>query len=663
MVGGSSRIPKVKEFLKEYFNEVKINDSINPDEIVAYGATLIAAKILNKKDNNLLKEFNLIDITPLSLGTEERNENPDPEIRKEGNIMSVIIKRGQKIPLTNMETYHTIEDNQECVNAIIYEGEKKYTKYNHILGNLILSNLPKKKKGEVFIDVKFFIDVNGILTVTATEQSTGNTVETQIKNDSVNLTDEDIEKLKEKNKQYLDNININRTLDYSNLKETLKDFQDAYKETEEEEDKYSILMNYNNTLEEFVDLFDINNFDNETMVEKYYIYVSQLINSYIKTLKIQAYCRGEEQNKIKEKIKKYIEVFSKISLNYLNIIIENKLKILNEDEQLKKIFFEIIIFVVEKLNKCAKEYLKKNVKFCKYNSLIYFEKSEYFFSKYIGKPDNLSICDQKLVRKAEEITKSNQVNINEINSGTMFSFDESLQSDKLISSNNILITKDLKGLKYDKDEETERYQIILSNYEKILSRIMPGKESILSEQKKKAVKCIANIIKLNIYFLRNLNYQRYFELGKICKLFEKDKNSEINQNEDWYKEFIDLMEDIEGKYEVIKKKEEEMKKEIRKKNIKIFEEIDFKFIKKKNDQEFIDYILELKPYKGYENDKAKNVLESKKKEGLENMALYLTYKYNPDSYSYNDDDEQSKLDYCIFDHINFYLKRIITIIQ
>ena len=114
-------------------------------------------------------------------------------------------------------------------------------------------------------------------------------------------------------------------------------------------------MNYNNTLEEFVDLFDINNFDNETMVEKYYIYVSQLINSYIKTLKIQAYCRGEEQNKIKEKIKKYIEVFSKISLNYLNIIIENKLKILNEDEQLKKIFFEIIIFVVEKINKLGKE--------------------------------------------------------------------------------------------------------------------------------------------------------------------------------------------------------------------------------------------------------------------------------------------------------------------
>ena len=88
------------------------------------------------------------------------------------------------------------------------------------MGNLILDNLPKKKKGEVKIDVKFFIDVNGILTVTATEQSTGNTVETQIKNDSVNLTDEDIKKLREKNKKYLEEQKINKTLDYSNIKET-----------------------------------------------------------------------------------------------------------------------------------------------------------------------------------------------------------------------------------------------------------------------------------------------------------------------------------------------------------------------------------------------------------------------------------------------------------
>ena len=578
MVGGSSRIPKVKKFLKEYFNGVKINDSINPDETVAYGATLMAAKILIKKDNNL-KGFNLMDITPLSLGIEAINENPDPEIRKEGNIMSVIIKKGQKIPFTNIETYHTIEDNQECVNAIIYEGEKKYTKYNHILGNLILSNLPKKKKGEVFIDVNFFIDVNGILTVTATEQSTGNTVEAQIKNDSVNLTDEDIEKLKEKNKKYLNKTKINKTLDYCNIKESLKIFQDAYNETEEEEDKYYILMNYNNTLEEFVDLFDINNFDNETMVEKYYIYVSQLINSYVKTLKIQAYCRGEEQNKIKEKIKKYVEVFSKISLNYLNIIIENKLKILNEDEEFKKIFFEIIIFVVEKINKLGKEYLEKREKFCKYYSLIYFEKSEYFFSKYIGKPGNLSICDQKLVSKAKDITNSNKLYINEINSGAIFLFDESLKSGKLIQLNDTMFIKTLYGLKLNINEEVEKYQIILNNYEKILSEFIQEKKSIPSEQKKKVAICISNIIKINFIFLGNSNYQRYIELGEKCKKYADDENEGIDKNEDWYKELMNIIEEISESYKYFQK-DEKMKK-VRKQYRKKFNEIDSNFIKKK----------------------------------------------------------------------------------
>ena len=661
MVGGSSRIPKLKEFLKEYFKGVKINDSINPDETVAYGATLMAAKILIKKDNNL-KGFNLMDITPLSLGVAIINENPDPEIRNEGNIMSVIIKRCEKIPLSNIETYQTVENNQESADIIIYEGEKKYIKYNHTLGKLKLNNLPKKKKGEVKIDVKFFIDVNGILTVTATEKSTGKTVETQIKNDTVNLTDKDIEKLKEKNKKYLEKTKIDKTLDYSNLKESLKDYQDAYNEAEEEEDKYNILMNYNNTLEKFVDSFYKDNFDNETMVEKYYIYVSQLINSYIKTLKLQDYCIGEEQTQIKEKIKKYLENFIKISLGYLNTIIENELIILSEDKELKKIFFEIIIFVVEKINERGKECLQKRAKFCKYHSLIYFEKSESIFEKYIGKPGNLSICDQKLVSKAKEIIKSNKVYINEINSGAILLFDESLKLGKLISSNNTFFTKDLIGLKLDKNFDEEKYQIILSNYEKILSEFMSGKKSIPSEQKKKAAICIANIIKINFNFLGNCNLQRYIELGEKCQLFADDEDSGIDKNEEWYQEIMEIIQEIKDLEKRIHE-EEEMKKKIKKAYPEKFDEIDSKFSKKKHAQEFIDYILKLRPYNGYEEDKVKNILEEKKKEGLENLAKYLSDKYNPNSYSYQDDDEQSKLDYCIVDHINSYLKRLFTIIQ
>lgn len=123
LVGGSSRIPKVKSFLKDYFEGVKINDTINPDETIAYGATLMAAKILIKKDDNL-KGFNLMDITPLSLGLNVKNNSTDPEIKKEGHLMSVIIKRGSKIPISNTKMYETSQDNQTYINVDIYEGEK-----------------------------------------------------------------------------------------------------------------------------------------------------------------------------------------------------------------------------------------------------------------------------------------------------------------------------------------------------------------------------------------------------------------------------------------------------------------------------------------------------------------------------------------------------------
>jgi len=320
------------------------------------------------------------------------------------------------------------------------------------------------------------------------------------------------------------------------------------------------------------------------------------------------------------------------------------------------------MFVVEKINKLGKECLEKRAKFCKYNSLIYFEKSESFFSKYIGKPGNLSICDQKLVDKAKDITNSNKLYINEINSGAILLFDESLKSGKLIQSNDTMFTKSLYGLKFNKDEEAEKYQIILSNYEKILSEFIQGKKSIPSEQKKKAAICIANIIKINFKFLGNSNHQRYIELGEKCNLYRDDKNAEIDINEDWYKELMKILEEIKDLEKRIQEGIEEMKKEIKKKYENRFDEIDSKFIKKKNDQEFLDYILKLRPYKGYEEDKEKNVLENKKIEGPENLAKYLSNKYNPELYSYNDDDEQSKLDYCIVDHINFYLKRIVTII-
>ena len=136
------------------------------------------------------------------------------------------------------------------------------------------------------MQVTFFIDANGILTVRATEKSSGENIETRIQNGMVELTDDDIYKLRKENEKFLSRNKINKIYNYRNLKETLKDFQDAINETEDDEERYIFLMNYNYILEEFIDRFKTD-FDNEVMIETYYIYVKDLIISYSKILNIK----------------------------------------------------------------------------------------------------------------------------------------------------------------------------------------------------------------------------------------------------------------------------------------------------------------------------------------------------------------------------------------
>ena len=651
LVGGSSRIPKVKTFLKEYFNLVnkkgqiikdqktKINDSINPDETIAYGATLMAAKILIKNDLNLVG-FNLMDITPLSLGIGVKNNSTNPEIQKEGLLMSVIIKKGSSIPLTNLEKYETSSDYQTCVHIKIFEGEKKYTKYNHLLGELLLNNIPKKKKGEVKIDVKFYIDVNGILTATATEQSTGNSIETKIINDNVGLTDEDIEKIKEKNKKYIKSINETEKTDYSNLKQTLKEFQDAYNEAEEEDDKYNILLNYNCVLEEFINLFD-KDFDNETLVEKYYIYIKQLIQSYTKLMNMKEnITKGDIENILKN-IKEYIKIFIKQNSGYLDDLVETMKEI---D---KKYFYEIIVIIMEQLNECGKKCLADRKAFCKYHSLIYFEKADLFFTKYIIDLKKLLTVGKAIKDRCQNQLAVSRSYINDINSGAILLFENSLKTNKLIESKNTGFTNTLMGLKLSPQEENEKYQIIMSNYEKMLINLSD------KISKEKAM-CIANIMKIGIRFLGDVNLKKYMQLGEDCEFIVRQLN--LDKNEEWYIEFKNIYNEVKDNYKSLKEDEKDMKEKIKSKYKNEFDEIDNKFSKKKNKIDFIKFILQLRPYKGYEEDKKNNKINLNG--NIQDLLEYLKSKYHPDNYTYSDEDEQSQLDYCIVEYIESYINKM-----
>ena len=200
LVGGSTRIPKVKQIVKDYFPNCKINDSINPDEAVAYGATIDAEKILHNKDDSIAN-LNFLDIIPLSLGTNIKNNSKDPEIQKEGDEMSIIIKRGATIPTFGTRTYSSAEDNQTGMSMNIYEGEKKYVKYNHLLKKSNISGLTKRPAGKTKVVVTFEIDISGILIIKAKEESEdnkGQTLNLTIKNDDISLSPEKIQELQKK---------------------------------------------------------------------------------------------------------------------------------------------------------------------------------------------------------------------------------------------------------------------------------------------------------------------------------------------------------------------------------------------------------------------------------------------------------------------------------
>ena len=648
LVGGSTRLPMVKIFLMKYFKNSKINDSINPDETVAYGATLMAAKILIKKDN-ILSGFQLMDITPLSLGVEVINDSKDKEIRKEGGKMSVIVKRGVKIPYTNTRAYTTTFDNQTTASITIYEGEKKYVKYNHILGKVDLTKLPERPKGKVKINIKFFIDVNGILTVTGSESDENgkiNYIETKIKNDMVNLTEEQIEKLREKNEQYI-NPSLN-SLDYTNLKESLKECQDTYNECQNDEEKFNILMNYNNFLEEFIDSFD-KDFDNETMIEKYYLYIKELFISYSKTLNMDEQIQKNEenrkiQNNIINKVKEYVNQFIAKSSGYLTDLVET---IKNFP---KKIFYEIIVYIMEQFNECGKKCLKEMQKFCRYNSLMYFEKSLMYFKNYISDIKNVNkVCHKKIYDNCKLQNETCRIYLEEINSDAILLCQDSIKIGKIISI-GCGFTKKQKGLLYGLKEEKEKYEIVLENYEKMLSTLQ-GKTTI-----EEAI-CLANLIKINYLFLGYDNYKNYLKWGERCEIIAK--KLKIDQKAEWYQEFKNLYSELKRTNKIID--QNIIKEKIKAKYRDKFEEIDEKFNKKESGLDFIKFILEKYPYPQYEKDKNNNEQDFSKES--QELIKFLVSKYHLDEYELNDNDENKQLNFCIVEYIEAMLNVLFTNIQ
>jgi len=189
LVGGSTRIPKVQQLIKEYFDGKEPSRGINPDEAVAFGASIQAAQIAGRIKGGIV----VLDTTALSMGIETA-----------GGIMSTIVPSGTTFPAKKSQIFSTVSDNQPAVGIQVYQGERAMAKDNHMLGHFELTGIPPAPRGVPQIEVVFEVDVDGITHVTARDTASGNSKSIVINSDTRSLSDEEIRRMQEEAERFRD---------------------------------------------------------------------------------------------------------------------------------------------------------------------------------------------------------------------------------------------------------------------------------------------------------------------------------------------------------------------------------------------------------------------------------------------------------------------------
>ena len=626
-VGGSTRIPRIKEIVQAYFYDIHINDSINPDETVAYGAAIQAAK-LNKQGGDILNDVILMDITPFSLGIDVVNKSLDLEIRKKGALMSVVIPKGTKIPVTKTGNYETASDYQEVINISVYEGENTYVKDNHLLGNFKLINLPKKPAGEIKDDVTFYIDENGILTVTAVEKSQGINNSIKIINDKGFQKDEIIENI---NNTYTPLIKGNHE-DFKNYKKEMSYYYNEYYNTYNPQEKYKFIYNFGQTLMAFLNTFEKEG--NDTLGNKYFLYIKVLFESYRILIQLHKSISDVDKNMIIENSKKYLKILSTFkNINYSNYVEllylfvfslnkEEMKETLEKRQQIKEIrnniLFDLVIYVMELINNKAELILANNLKFSRYNAKYLFQNSIKLKELFIKSERDLSTNFQLRNRYNTCINKCKE-EIKKINANSLVDINQIKDSESLIEKGENMSREDLL--------------LLIDNYREAYHNIQG-----LNLNEIEAI-ILANIVKIDFIYLNNINYNSLRRLAEQSVALAKFTGKNMEKYK-WYLEISSILQDLRNNCEKQEKLEQEkFENKCKTEHKNIFDKI--KEYRSKSNIEFIEYILQNHP--PYKKVLKKNkTVKDKWNEDAKTFVEILSARYNPDNYSRNTEEEKLK---------------------